>query len=281
MADTSQRKFLIFPLLQNNVVATGAPTVNDDASAGYAVGSIWVWPLGTGIGYGAWILTDATTGAAVWRRIEANNNLAAGAAPVAGDDAADGYAVGSLWLWPGRGLWANTDPALGAATWVILGVLNNPAGGAVPAVNDDSGDGYGVGSLWIGPNNDVWTCTDATVGAAVWASEAQPASNVQVGAYAIAARDIGNVIFATGAGAQAFSLPDLSASIGSVGNVTNPQAGRMAIITIVCENAATAVTITPGGASQINNAGVGVAYAAPAGGTISLKSRDGLSWVAR
>jgi len=62
-------------------------------------------------------------------------------------------------------------------------------------------------------------------------------------------------------------------------NVTNPQAGRMAIITIVCENALTAVTITPGVGSQINNAGVGVAYAAPAGGTISLKSRNGLSWL--
>lgn len=37
-------------------------------------------------------------------------------------------------------------------------------------MNDDANDGYGVGSTWIdttGPFH-VWTCVDATVGAAVW-----------------------------------------------------------------------------------------------------------------
>lgn len=38
-----------------------------------------------------------------------------------------------------------------------------------PTVNEDSGDGYGVGSLWINTTGDkVFQCVDASVGAAVW-----------------------------------------------------------------------------------------------------------------
>lgn len=38
-----------------------------------------------------------------------------------------------------------------------------------PTVNDDSGDGYAVGSTWIDTTNDfAYQCLDATLGAAVW-----------------------------------------------------------------------------------------------------------------
>jgi hypothetical protein len=98
----------------------------------------------------------------------------------------------------------------------------------------------------------------------------QPVANPQGAGYALAAADIGNVVFATGAGAQAFTLPDLSASLIS---------GRTMLITIQCEGAATAVTITPGGSSQIDGAGVGVAFVGTTGRSrISLLSRDGLNW---
>lgn len=47
--------------------------------------------------------------------------------------------------------------------------LNNDAAAAAPTVNDDSGDGYAVGSRWLDTTNDVeYVCLDATVGAAVW-----------------------------------------------------------------------------------------------------------------
>ena len=46
---------------------------------------------------------------------------------------------------------------------------DNVAATAAPAVTDDSGDGYSVGSDWIDVTNDVaYKCVDATVGAAVW-----------------------------------------------------------------------------------------------------------------
>jgi hypothetical protein len=38
-----------------------------------------------------------------------------------------------------------------------------------PTVNDDSGDGYGAGSIWLNTNADIiWICIAATAGAAVW-----------------------------------------------------------------------------------------------------------------
>lgn len=38
-----------------------------------------------------------------------------------------------------------------------------------PTVNDDSGDGYLPGSIWLGTVlNDAYICLDAAVGAAVW-----------------------------------------------------------------------------------------------------------------
>jgi hypothetical protein len=40
---------------------------------------------------------------------------------------------------------------------------------AAPAVTDDSGDGYGINSIWADVTNDkVYICVDATEGAAVW-----------------------------------------------------------------------------------------------------------------
>lgn len=109
------------PAIQNNLNATSAPTVNDDSTVGYSEGSLWVWPLGANsIGYGTWICTDATPGAAVWRRIEAVNNLAGGAAPGVTNDASEEYSAGSVWIWPGNGTWICADPAIGAAVWTLV-----------------------------------------------------------------------------------------------------------------------------------------------------------------
>ena len=47
--------------------------------------------------------------------------------------------------------------------------LNNYSATTAPTVNEDSGDGYSVGSVWVDVNNDtLYTCLDSTVGAAVW-----------------------------------------------------------------------------------------------------------------
>lgn len=47
--------------------------------------------------------------------------------------------------------------------------LNNDAGTVAPTINEDSGDGYQVGSRWIDTTGDKeYVCLDASVGAAVW-----------------------------------------------------------------------------------------------------------------
>ncbi len=46
-------------------------------------------------------------------------------------------------------------------------VLNNFSASANPTVNDDSGDGYSLGSTWY-YNGNLFRCVNATVGAAVW-----------------------------------------------------------------------------------------------------------------
>jgi hypothetical protein len=47
--------------------------------------------------------------------------------------------------------------------------LNNLSASAAPTVNEDSGDGYSIGSRWLDTTNDKeYVATDVTAGAAVW-----------------------------------------------------------------------------------------------------------------
>ena len=46
-------------------------------------------------------------------------------------------------------------------------VKNNFDAGAMPTVNDDSGDGYAKGSIWI-YDEEAYICVDATEDSAYW-----------------------------------------------------------------------------------------------------------------
>lgn len=49
------------------------------------------------------------------------------------------------------------------------GPLDNLSASAAPTVNDDTGDGYSVGSTWCDTTNDrIYQCIDASSGAAIW-----------------------------------------------------------------------------------------------------------------
>jgi hypothetical protein len=66
------------------------------------------------------------------------------------------------------------DTILTAAAEAFLDSLNVPlrhnfAGTAAPTVNEDSADGYSVGSRWVDTTNgNRYTCLDNTITAAVW-----------------------------------------------------------------------------------------------------------------
>ena len=54
-------------------------------------------------------------------------------------------------------------------TNIVVGIKHNFTATAAPTVNDDSGDGYRVGSRWIDVTNDrSYVLLDATLGAAIW-----------------------------------------------------------------------------------------------------------------
>jgi len=71
--------------------------------------------------------------------------------------------------------------ANGVLVWKDSAALTSPIAArnkwdatAAPTANDDSGDGYQVGSRWIDVTNDKeYVCLDASVGAAVWTETTQ------------------------------------------------------------------------------------------------------------
>jgi hypothetical protein len=59
---------------------------------------------------------------------------------------------------------------------------NNIGASSAPTANDDSGDGYDVGSLWVDTANDlVYFCVDATATAAIWSLVSNYALSVNLG----------------------------------------------------------------------------------------------------
>ena len=108
---------LITPATQNNYAASVAPTVNDDSGVGYSVSSFWI-DTTADIAY---ICVDASSGAAVWKKTtssEPKSNYVATTNPGVGDDDADGYSSGSMWVNTTLGTaYICTDASTGAAVW--------------------------------------------------------------------------------------------------------------------------------------------------------------------
>lgn len=114
-------------------VTTVAPTVTDDETQSYAVGSLWFNETNST----AWICKDATTGAAVWQA--ATNNFVTNINPTVTDDEANGWYVGAAWLNTVSGVYfVCTDVTAGAAVWTIINgssvsnyVLSASSGGSI------------------------------------------------------------------------------------------------------------------------------------------------------
>jgi len=98
------------------------------------------------------------------------NEYAKAAAPGVNDDSGDGYSVGTRWVdTTNDRAYICMDASAGAAIWHELQRKANLAATTGPTLNDDTGDGYDVSSLWLDTTNDKsYICVDATVGAAKW-----------------------------------------------------------------------------------------------------------------
>jgi len=78
-------------------------------------------------------------------------------------------AITTIVVWPGNHFltWLYIDGEYVLAD--TLGPLHNLAAAVDPTVNDDSGDGYAVGSVWINTTSAaIFQCVDSTATAAVW-----------------------------------------------------------------------------------------------------------------
>ncbi len=99
-------------------VAGAAPTVNDDASAGFSVGDNW---LNTSI-LEAYECLDNTNGAAVWKKLSNRRHNIDVVRPTIDDDITKGYEVASLWFDSVTNeLFVNIDATAGASLWRIIG----------------------------------------------------------------------------------------------------------------------------------------------------------------
>ncbi len=109
------------------------------------------------------------------------------AAPDANDDSADTNGngvcyVGTVWIdETGDAVYVCADNTATNAVWINVtdsAVQNNYAATTAPTADEDTGDGYAVGSVWIDVTNDrIYFCLDATSTAAVW-REAQDTATV-------------------------------------------------------------------------------------------------------
>lgn len=154
------------------VEAASAPTVNDGRNQRFIIGSRWLNTTTDD----EYVCVDNTPTAAIWKSTTSASGgytpQTAAVAPTVNDDSGDGYAIGKMWVDTVTDtVYIATDVTVGAAVWV-----NVSSGGAsahiatvAPTVNDDSGDGYVIGTVWVNTTTDiVYAATDVTVGAALW-----------------------------------------------------------------------------------------------------------------
>ncbi|MAG76555.1 MAG: hypothetical protein CL811_07325 [Colwelliaceae bacterium] len=138
--------------LQNNLIAGADPTVTNDSGEGYSVLSVWINQ--TSSPPEMFTCLDSTLGAAVWR-----------------SNTADIDSFGTMALQTaGTGDTEYRNNVQNAGVFQPIAFESSTD----PTVNDDSDDGFVVGSRWLNTSSSpvgVFTATDVTVGAAVWLEE--------------------------------------------------------------------------------------------------------------
>jgi hypothetical protein len=184
--------------LKVNLTATVAPTVGNDDTEGYAIGSRWIDTVAD-VEYVAF---DVTTGAAVWESTTKIDIAGLSTqSPIQATDEAIISDAGTNKKFPLSVLAAFVEPDLDHTGMLNIGTnthtqidthiahVSNPhtvTKGQVglgnvenskvnftavvdPTAGDDNTAGYSVGSQWINTANDkAYTCVDSSTAAAVW-----------------------------------------------------------------------------------------------------------------
>lgn len=188
----------VVPPIEPN--ATTPPTVTNDSDVGFEVGSIWIDTVTDT----AYICTDATPGAAIWKPLTSSMaNVGAGTGEIYKTTTATGeFDLKTVAAGDGIGITNNTNdisvamdvPSMTPTTLLdldsdYLPIYSVGASGhrkihpvdflgsvpksnsttSAPTVNDDSSAGYSNGSIWVNTTTNIaYVLVDNTDGAAVW-----------------------------------------------------------------------------------------------------------------
>lgn len=122
--------------------SSSAPSVNDDTTAGYFVGCIWIKSSSD-----VYQAADVTTGAALWKKVSSVNDAQV--------DVTSTF----------------TKLLTGLATQKLVNEKLDKlitTSSSAPTANDDNTAGHFVGCIWIKSSVDFYQAADVTTGAAVW-----------------------------------------------------------------------------------------------------------------
>jgi len=231
-----------FEYKKNNTVA-GSPTVSDDASAGYAIGSRWIDT--TASSEEEYLLVDASIGAAKWIHTSTSEELAAHIGITSGNP----HSV--------------TKAEVGLGNVENLKV--NLTAVSAPVAGNDNTQGYAVGSRWIDTSNpkSEYVCVDSTTAAAIWiettieypigyaidyasltaAPVASGTDSLAIGDSAIAS---GQESVALGHEAIAAKKNEIAFGIGNFGVASDTVNGTMGMAAVTTNATPTEMTTTSG-----------------------------------
>jgi len=154
------------------------PTATDDINAGYEVGDHWINTTSKTV----WQALDVSAGAAIWDRIDQpKRNVTAVVDPTISDDDSQGYEPGSFWInTVSSQAFVSLDASTGAAVWKRTTNRKVTVSASLPTVNDDSTQGFEVGSWWITTATQarLYRAMDVSVGAAIWKRDTNYKDNV-------------------------------------------------------------------------------------------------------
>lgn len=144
------------------LTATDKPGANNDSSAGFTSGSLWLIPENGAL----WICTDASAGAATWFRLV---KPVGRFIPNQYDDETKGYEIGDISYYNGFA-WKCTNATEDSAQWSALNVKHSMQETRKPTTSDNGGDGFSNDSIWVWRTRTLYECTSAATDAATWAT---------------------------------------------------------------------------------------------------------------
>jgi len=125
---------------------------------------------------------------------------------------------------------------------IITGRLDNYAATVDPTINDDSGDGYDVGSIWVNTTSpNVFLCIDSTVGAAFWRCITLPPNTGNPGSTQSIISLVPHGVFSRATGN--LSLTNILGNFGLVAVRTSILVARLAFQATTAGDAAAVVRI--------------------------------------